>query len=301
MLSVHILLPLYVLMGAWLIYKFSYIGVLLALALLLVGIRVWKKQIKRNCSQIQRGRRRYGQPLAPAALPEPENIPAPSITQAADPIEYPLRDATGLTLNDIDRPELQTIVSQSGPVPEPVRNADLSAEACSRRPYDAGDWTPNFYGPGDECMTDKWLETIGTQAYQGAAATAATSVLPESCSTAPQLCPADTLWQAKFKGCPSTWIETPTCKIYERDDRLWHKDLNPLIQERAMQNGEIWDFYKHFNARQLFSQFIAEDMVNRKDQYMRPISSMEESYCMGKEKAGIEMDNPEIPPICNRY
>lgn len=208
---------------------------------------------------------------------------------------------------DISLPEMNTWVAQSGPQQTFNPRTDLKSERCAQRgsqPEGAddnigirttGEWTPNFYGPGPSCQNDQWLEKVGTQAYQGSLETASPELLPSTCSTAPSLCPLDTHWQAQFKNCPATWIEAPSCKIYERDDRLWHKDLNPLIQERAMLAGEIWDPYKHFHARQMFAQMLTKDLVHRKDSYMRPISDLQDSYCFNKTKKGIALADPDVP------
>jgi len=203
-----------------------------------------------------------------------------------------------LTAETISLPQMNTLVNQSGPQLETPNFASTSALACASRDRSPDSWTPNFVGPDAQCNKEQWLEKIGTMGFQGSQQQSQAKLLPANCTTQNRACPLEVDWQASFKNCPSTHLSSPTCKIYERDDRLWHTDLNDLIQERAMLNGEIWDPYKHFNNRQLFAQFLAKDLVNRKDQHMRPISSIEESYCFGKAKAGIAGMDPDVPSKC---
>jgi len=121
--------------------------------------------------------------------------------------------------------------------------------------------------------------------------------IPRSCSTKPLPCEMRVAWQNHFVGCPSTFIECPNpqqdkeCKqkkqdddtqgvnIYKRDDRLWNRNLHDIQQERAVMSGEIWDPYKYFYARQKLAQILSEDLIHRKDKYMRPIETLEQAEC----------------------
>lgn len=87
-------------------------------------------------------------------------------------------------------------------------------------------------------------------------------VLP-SCQSLDVLnpCPVDVAWEGQFANCPPTFIpRVGGCEIAPRNNQIWVADLNPLIAERAVIQGQEWDFYKHFGARDKFIQFISKDM-----------------------------------------
>lgn len=124
----------------------------------------------------------------------------------------------------------------------------------------------------------------------------------------PSCCPLKTDWQAAFKGYPTTFISMPEsaggseCALgcpspcgshlelsgsggashrdgCNHDPRTWNPFLNERQYERARRAGEKWDPYKHHNARQMYAQFLAANMPNRKAFYERPIEHLEEASC----------------------
>jgi hypothetical protein len=70
-----------------------------------------------------------------------------------------------------------------------------------------------------------------------------------------------------------------------------------------MQNAEIIDPYKHMQARQLFAQFITNDVVNQRARYERPVEQLTEASCFARKVNGVQPGefsdgiNPEIPPV----
>lgn len=173
------------------------------------------------------------------------------------------------------------------------KNTDLGAVKCATRNIDSGDqedesneqgWVTGYQGPEPWIDGESALEKLAVDAMQEAESQTEARILPEHCNEEPLPCNMKLAWQSSFIGCPSTFIEAPSCNIYKRDDRLWNRKLNDVIQERAVQSGEIWNPYQHFHARQNFAQFLSEDMVNRKSFYERPIENLEESSCFGKKR-----------------
>ncbi len=180
------------------------------------------------------------------------------------------------------------------------RNTNLAAVKCATRNVDSGDqedpkncekWITGYQGPEPWVDMEGALEKVAVDAMQEAESKTEPRILPEKCNPNPLPCDMRLAWQSSFIGCNSTFIEAPSCNIYERDDRLYNRRLDDIIQERAVQSGEKWDVYKHFHSRQNFTQFISEDLVNRKGFYERPIENLEESYCFGKKRPSEEVNS----------
>jgi hypothetical protein len=190
--------------------------------------------------------------------------------------------------SNIDQPSMSSIQQITKDLYEPhyslPKDTDIPHDLCAMRGQDCQDLE---YETGFEqkpwCDSERALEKLAVDYYQGAEAASEPRLLPEQCDPQPPLCPLRVAWQQSFKGCPTTFIEAPSCDVYKRDPRLWYRNLNDLIYERSIQAGEIWDPYRHMQARQLWAQFISEDIVNRKDKYARPIGSLEESSCFGRK------------------
>lgn len=172
------------------------------------------------------------------------------------------------------------------PIPVYPPHTNIGAVECANRCSDPL-WQAG-YQLEPWCNEEQKLQEMALAATAVARAETLPEPLPK-CSTEPPPCEMRTAWQTKFVGCPSVFIECPEgCKkdgqgrdMYKRDDQLWNRRLTDLIQERSVLSGEIWDPYKHFNARQKLTQILSEDMVHRKDKYMRPIENLEQAYCFG--------------------
>lgn len=168
------------------------------------------------------------------------------------------------------------------------KDTDIAGNLCAMRGQTCEDLE---YETGFEqkpwCDSERALEKLAVDYYQSAEAQSEPRLLPEQCDPRPPPCPLRTAWQQSFKGCPTTFIEAPSCNVYKRDPRLWQRNLNDVMYERSIQSSEIWDPYRHMQARQLWAQFISEDIVNRKDKYSRPIGSLEESSCFGRGDCNV--------------
>jgi hypothetical protein len=100
-------------------------------------------------------------------------------------------------------------------------------------------------------------------------------------------CSESVAWTPKYIGLQSTMIEPSNgsaVPLYHRNPQIWFRNLNDELRERSLRNAEEWDYYKFFNGRQKLAQFISSNVLNQRDQYMRPISSFDESYCFGNPK-----------------
>lgn len=103
-----------------------------------------------------------------------------------------------------------------------------------------------------------------------------TQIGAQKCSSEPLLCPLETLWQGQFKGIPSFAISDYK-PLYVRDERAWQTDLNSIQYERSIECGMEWDPYRFMDGRQMHTQYCNQDYVAGKDQYMRPVHSLETS------------------------
>jgi hypothetical protein len=200
---------------------------------------------------------------------------------------------TGTAAENVGYPNMEAPeLHPHGPGPGPGAT-NTGAAPCANRtpgsgdwddPQNAGGWVTGYEGPAPpppRCDQEDMLEKLAVDTMQSVAAGAGTEarLLPEKCSTAPLPCSLRVGWQPSFVGCSTTFIEAPSCNLYKKDDRLWNRRLDDIVQERSVQSGEIWDVYKHFSSRQKFAQFLSEDMVNRKGFYERPIENLEEAAC----------------------
>ena len=111
-------------------------------------------------------------------------------------------------------------------------------------------------------------------------------IVNRPCSSAPPLCPFETLWRAQFKGIES--FNIPAYKpIYDRDERAWQTDLNSIQFDRSIECGMEWDMYRFMDGPQLLNQFLSTDLVAMGDRHMRPVHSLESS----------KMVQPQIPGL----
>lgn len=109
-----------------------------------------------------------------------------------------------------------------------------------------------------------------------------------SCCPNSSSCPTDVQWQARFKGCSPVFANGPamSCEVAPLGDRYWVADMNPLLYERQLISGAEWNPYQHFNARQMFTQFLTKDIRKTTDPYTRPIRSLDETYCQQLQTRG---------------
>ena len=193
---------------------------------------------------------------------------------------------------------MKTNLGAMGCLPPPI--------TCTDGDYGSKNWDAGYKVPSEYCAKEKHMQELATSVVEAAEARSPTRVLPEQCCTEPLICPMETTFQAAFGGCPTTYIEGDLgCDVYQRDPRAWVFDLNAAIQERATINGEIWDSYKHFSARQKLAQFLMNDVVNSRARYERPIENLSESMCFQRKINGVEPGEfsgasgtqPEIPPV----
>lgn len=98
-------------------------------------------------------------------------------------------------------------------------------------------------------------------------------------------CEQSIAWQPTYIGCQSTVIEpNEPYVLYKKPPEIWFRNLDDVMRERTMENAKEWDYYKFFDGRQKLAQFLNTGIVNRKDRYMRPVSTLEETYCFGKKQ-----------------
>lgn len=192
-----------------------------------------------------------------------------------------------------------------------ILKTNLGAMGCPSPPtvcvdgdYGSKNWDAGYKVPSEYCAKEKHMQELATNVVEAAAARAQTRVLPDNCCTQPVICPLETTWRGSFKSCPTTYIKGPlVCDLYQRDPRAWVFDLNAAIQERATINGEIVSPYKHMQARQMYAQFIMNDVVNARAKFERPIENILEATCFQRKVNGVEPGeysdgaNAEIPPV----
>lgn len=56
-----------------------------------------------------------------------------------------------------------------------------------------------------------------------------------------------------------------------RGPRYWVADMNPAIERRAVEQGEIWREYEHHYARELFAQYLTNDWRGKRDPYTQVV------------------------------
>lgn len=114
------------------------------------------------------------------------------------------------------------------------------------------------------------------------------TALDTPCCPNPPTCPEREEWRFKFKGCPPTFATQPSmqCEVAPLGDRYWVADLNPLLYERGLVSGAMWNPYQHMQARQGFIQFLTADMKKTTDPYSRPIKSLGDSFCVQQQRRG---------------
>jgi hypothetical protein len=115
-----------------------------------------------------------------------------------------------------------------------------------------------------------------------------TNAVKTPCCPVPPPCEEKVVWQARFKGCGPSWSTSKgvSCQVAPLGDRYWVADLNPLMYQRGILTGEIWNPYQHFNARQMHTQFLTTDFPKNRDPYTRPIQNLDQTYCAQMAKNG---------------
>jgi hypothetical protein len=146
-------------------------------------------------------------------------------------------------------------------------------------------------------VAERRLEQLASNMYDVAQQRVQPPLVPEQCSDSCLPAVLETQWQEQFIGCPVAQV-TRECRMYRKDPRLWQADLNEARYERGIAIDAEWDMYKHHNARQSWIQFLSTDFQSRKDNWMRPINSFEDAYCV-KADVRYGKDNREYPVSCN--
>lgn len=109
------------------------------------------------------------------------------------------------------------------------------------------------------------------------------------CCPIPPPCEEKLGWRARYKGCETTFAtDNPNnqCKVNPKGERYFVADLNPLIYERGLISGAKWNPYEHFNARQMFTQFISTEIRKDSDPYAKPIEDLNQTFCAQKARLG---------------
>jgi hypothetical protein len=140
------------------------------------------------------------------------------------------------------------------------------------------------------------LAEIGNAAYDVAQRSIQPPLVPAQCQDSCLASGFDTTWNAQFLGCPTVSLDRE-CRMYRRDPRLWQADLNEAMYERNLAIDADLDPYKHHNRRQSWLQFLSTDWQARRDQYMRPINSFEEAFCLQAQQRYGE-GNRAYPVSC---
>lgn len=200
--------------------------------------------------------------------------------------QNPMQTSSTPTLDNVTLTQVQNALRETQPPLSFPPHLDTSARSCALRQWTGPDET-GFSGPAAQPNKEAHLQALGNRTYNRMESTAQPNLggLNGCCGKA-ALCPLENRWESAFTSCPTTFIETPSCQLHKKDDRLWHRSLNDIIQDRSVVSGAEWDPYKHYHSRQKFAQFLAADWVNRKDQYARPISSLDESFCFNQKLQG---------------
>lgn len=140
------------------------------------------------------------------------------------------------------------------------------------------DWHTAYDGPEEWISTPEYLNQLAKRTVAESRAQTIPDVLPETCSDEPLPCDVQVNWEPSFIGCSSTFVPSdPPKKTSCADPRAWQKNLNEVMLERSLSLNDEWDLYKHYNARQKFMQFIAKDLVYRRDKYSIPIGNIADS------------------------
>jgi len=133
------------------------------------------------------------------------------------------------------------------------------------------------------------LSSVIEQAYQTTMNNMPFTALDQPCCPTPSNCAEDVQWKAQFKHCPTTSVNTPamTCAVAPKGDRYFVADLNPLLFERSLMDGAMWNPYKHFDNRQMLAQFLWSDIrPSGKDPYSKRISNLDDNFCIKQAKQG---------------
>lgn len=202
------------------------------------------------------------------------------------------------------------------------------SNCCFNGDYGSAEWDSGFKHPEYDPAIDgreKWLAQTGADTM---AVIADQQVVPELEVPPPgECCPMRTDWQGAFLGMPTTFITPPTCAVAgfgssgdnpvaagpcdvdptNRDKRPYFRRLEDEYYLRSRKNAEIWDPYKHMTARQMYMQFLASGLTNRKAFYERPIEQLEEATCFQntvQQKNSVcgnpplVQTNVQVPDVC---
>lgn len=145
---------------------------------------------------------------------------------------------------------------------------------CDSTEYDFSD--PYIQGP----PINSDLGRLTAAAFNSTTGEMVKDAFETPCCPNPPPCQERVAWQAKFKRCPTTFVNVPQMQVpvNEYGDRYSVADLNPLLLERSRISGAKWNPYEHMNARQMFAQFISKDIRKDGDQYSKPVKNLDDTY-----------------------
>jgi len=111
--------------------------------------------------------------------------------------------------------------------------------------------------------------------------------LEPPCCPNPPNCSERVGWQARFKGCQTTFDDRgTTCEVAPRGARYWVADLDPLIMERSRIAGAQWNPYEHMRARQMWVQFAMADKRKDTDPYTKLVPNLDQTFCQQQAQNG---------------
>lgn len=171
---------------------------------------------------------------------------------------------------------------------ELIDDAESELGCCFNGDYGSAEWDSGFKKPKFSQEIDGRETWLAQTAADTMSEIAEQQVVPEIEVPPPgECCPMRTDWQGSFLGLPTTFITPPEsagggpCDVDpgNRDKRPYFRKLEDEYYLRSRKNAEIWDPYKHMTARQMYMQFLASGLTNRKAFYERPIEQLEEATC----------------------
>jgi len=127
------------------------------------------------------------------------------------------------------------------------------------------------------------LADLGNKVYHDTIANTPVTAFDLQCCPDPGACQDQVAWRAAYKGCsPTYFADAPSdsVEVAPLGDRYWVADLSALLYERSIAQQAEPDPYSFMNARQMWMQFAWTDMVESKDRFTRPLSSLDQSYAV---------------------